>query len=51
MICDHLTTKEIARIRHVSPSTVARQREQIRKKLGIAGSDTNLATHLRQFLV
>lgn len=50
MIRDNLTTKEIARIRHVSPSTVARQREQIRRKLGITGSDTNLATYLRTFL-
>lgn len=50
MIRDDLTTKEIARIRHVSPSTVARQREQIRRKLGISGSDTNLATYLRTFL-
>jgi len=50
MIRDNLTTKEIARIRHVSPSTVARQREQIRRKLGIACSDTTLATYLRTFL-
>jgi DNA-binding CsgD family transcriptional regulator len=50
MIRDNLTTKEIARIRHVSPSTVARQREQIRRKLGIANSDANLATYLRTFL-
>lgn len=50
MIRDNLTTKEIARIRHVSPSTVSRQREQIRRKLGIARSDANLATYLRMFL-
>ena len=50
MIRDNLTTKEIARIRHVSPSTVSHQREQIRRKLGIAGSDANLATYLRMFL-
>jgi DNA-binding CsgD family transcriptional regulator len=50
MIRDNLTTKEIARIRHVSPSTVARQREQIRRKLGIVNSDANLATYLRTFL-
>lgn len=50
MIRDNLTTKEIARIRHVSPSTVSRQREHIRRKLGIAGSDANLATYLRMFL-
>lgn len=51
MIRDNLTTKEIARIRHVSPATVARQREHIRTKLGIARSDANLATYLRTFLV
>lgn len=50
MIRDGLTTKEIAQLRHVSPSTVARQRERIRKKLGITGSDVNLATYLRTFL-
>lgn len=50
MIRDNLSTKEIARIRHVSPSTVARQREQIRRKLGITGSDANLATYLRTCL-
>lgn len=47
MIRDNLSTKEIAKIRHVSPSTVAHQREQIRRKLGIARTDTNLATYLR----
>jgi DNA-binding NarL/FixJ family response regulator len=50
MICDNLTSKEIARIRHVATATVARQRESIRRKLGIAGSETNLATYLRTFL-
>jgi DNA-binding CsgD family transcriptional regulator len=50
MIRDNLTTKEIAKIRGVSPSTVARQREQIRRKLGISGSDANLANYLRTFL-
>ena len=47
MIRDNLSTKEIANIRHVSPSTVAHQREFIRRKLGIARTDTNLATYLR----
>lgn len=50
MIRDGLTTKEIAQLRHVSPATIARQRERIRKKLGITGSDVNLATYLRTFL-
>ncbi len=43
-------TKEIAQLRHVSPATVARQRESIRRKLNIAGTDTNLATYLGAFL-
>ena len=50
MIRSGLTTKEIAQLRHVSPATVARQRERIRKKLGITGTVTNLATYLRTFL-
>jgi DNA-binding CsgD family transcriptional regulator len=50
MIRNGQTTKEIAQLRHVSPATVARQRERIRKKLGIAGTDANLATYLRTFL-
>ncbi len=50
MIRSGHTSKEIAQIRHVSPATVARQRERIRKKLGIARTDTNLATYLTSFL-
>lgn len=50
MIRDNLTTKGIAEMRHVSPATVARQRERIRHKLGLTGTDTNLATYLRTFL-
>jgi DNA-binding NarL/FixJ family response regulator len=51
MIRDGATTKEIAQARHVSPATVARQRERIRHKLGLTGTDANLATYLRTFLV
>ena len=51
MIRDGLTTKEIARMRQVSPATVARQRERIRHKLALIGTDANLATYLRPFLV
>jgi len=47
MLHDDLTSKEIAKIRHVSPATIARQRERIRRKLGLTGSDTNLNTFLR----
>ncbi len=49
MIRDGLTTKEIAQIRHVALKTVGKQRERIRKKLRVAGTETNLATHLRIF--
>ncbi len=47
MIRDGLSTKEVAKIRQVSAATVARQREHIRRKLGLAGTQTNLATFLR----
>jgi len=49
MIRRGLSTKEIARLRHVAPSTVAKQRERIRRKLQIVGTETNLATHLGMF--
>ena len=49
-ICDLIrrgkSTKEIAQIRHVTPATVFKQRESIRRKLRIAGSDANLTAHL-----
>lgn len=47
MIRDGLATKEIARFRSVSPATIAKQRERIRKKLQVSGTATNLGTHLR----
>ncbi len=49
LIRDGLTTKEIAQFRHVSPRTIAKQRERIRQKLQLKGEETNLATHLRMF--
>ncbi len=51
MIRMGLSTKEIARVRHVSPATVSRQRESIRKKLAIAGRNVNLVTFLQTFNV
>ena len=41
-----LSTKEIARVRHVTPATVFKQRESIRRKLSIAGTDANLTAYL-----
>lgn len=47
MVRNGLGTKEIARLRHVAPTTVAKQRERIRRKLNIAKTETNLAAHLQ----
>jgi GAF domain-containing protein/DNA-binding CsgD family transcriptional regulator len=51
MIRMGLGTKEIAGIRHVSPATVNRQRESIRRKLAITGKNVNLVTFLQTFNV
>jgi DNA-binding CsgD family transcriptional regulator len=50
MIRNGLTSKEIAQMRGVSPATISRHRERIRRKLGITGSDTNLASYLQAVL-
>jgi DNA-binding CsgD family transcriptional regulator len=47
MIKSGLRTKEIAELRGVSPATINRHRERIRRKLAINNSDVNLATFLR----
>jgi DNA-binding CsgD family transcriptional regulator/FtsZ-binding cell division protein ZapB len=47
MIKSGLRTKEIAEIRNISPATISRHRERIRRKLGIAGKDVNLVTYLQ----
>jgi DNA-binding CsgD family transcriptional regulator len=47
MIRNGLTSKEIAQMRGVSPATISRHRERIRRKLGLTGSDTNLAGYLQ----
>ena len=49
MIRNGLPSKEIARIRSVSPATVSRQRESIRRKFGITNKDINLSTFLCTF--
>lgn len=50
MIKNGLSTKEIARTRHISPATVSKQRENIRKKLNLTNRKTNLATYLNTFM-
>ena len=50
MIKKGFSTKEIAKIRHLSPATVSRHREYIRKKLGLANKNVNLTTYLHTFL-
>jgi DNA-binding CsgD family transcriptional regulator len=47
MIRNGLRTKEIAQIRGVSPATVSRHRERVRRKLGIANKEVNLVTYLQ----
>lgn len=47
MIRGGMSTKDIARTRGVSPSTVHRQRESIRRKLGITGRRVNLSSYLQ----
>jgi DNA-binding NarL/FixJ family response regulator len=47
MIRSGLRTKEIARLRGTAPATVCRQREQIRRKLGLVRRGLNLAAHLQ----
>jgi len=42
-----LTSKQIATIMGVSPSTVITHRTNIRKKLGLVGSEHNLSVHLK----
>jgi len=47
MIKSGLRTKEIAAMRNISPATISRHRERIRRKLGISGKDVNLVTYLQ----
>lgn len=46
MIRNGMSTKEIASLRHVAPATVSKQRERIRRKLNLSGTEANLTTHL-----
>jgi DNA-binding CsgD family transcriptional regulator len=47
MIRRGLASKEIARVLHISPVTVSRHRDNIRKKLDLVGKKVNLASYLR----
>jgi DNA-binding NarL/FixJ family response regulator len=44
-----LSTKEIARLRNLSPSTVSRHRENIRRKLGLVRGGGNLVSFLKAY--
>ena len=48
MIKHGFSTKEIAKVRGISPSTVNRHRESIRRKLGITNSKVNLVSYLNR---
>jgi PAS domain S-box-containing protein len=48
MIKGGMTTKEIAASLNVAPSTIQKQRELIRKKLGLSGAPVNLTTYLQK---
>ena len=50
MIREGMRSKEIAQLRTVAPATISRHRERIRKKLGIANTDTNLTSYLRSIM-
>ena len=50
MIKHGLSSKEIARIRKSSPSTVNRHRESIRRKLGITNRKVNLTSYLNNIV-
>jgi len=50
MIKNGLSTKEIARLRHISPATVSKQRESIRRKLSLANQKINLVAYLDTYM-
>jgi FixJ family two-component response regulator len=49
MIRSGLSTKEIARLRNLSPHTVSRHRENIRRKLGLSRQGINLVSFLKSY--
>jgi hypothetical protein len=46
MVSNGFSTKEIAQIRHLSPATIHRHRENIRKKLELTNKKINLSAYL-----
>jgi PAS domain S-box-containing protein len=50
LIKDHKTTKEIARLLHISQSAVIFHRHNIRKKLDLIDKKVNLESYLRSFV-
>ncbi|MDV2989594.1 MAG: helix-turn-helix transcriptional regulator [Dehalogenimonas sp.] len=51
MVKNGMTSKEIAEIRGVSTTTIHHHREKIRRKLGIANQEVNLATFLQHNII
>jgi len=49
MIRSGLSTKEIAHLRNLSPYTVSRHRENIRRKLGLSHQGINLVSYLQTY--
>ncbi len=49
MIRSGLSTKEIASLRNLSPYTVSRHRENIRRKLGLSHQGINLVSYLQTY--
>ena len=47
MVRGGLSSKEVARLLNVSYQTVEKHRKNIRRKLGLTGKGTGLASHLR----
>ncbi len=50
LIKDHKTTKEIARLLHISQSAIIFHRHNIRKKLDLIDKKVNLESYLRSFV-
>lgn len=50
MIIQGLSSKDIAKMRGIEPSTVNRHRENIRKKLGLTNKNINFASFLASYL-